>query len=104
MKYVELCARTFEVHTSKAHPVAPITGYDYDEIFDVYGRPSSYKVAIWHEWCEWCEDMNRNGFDCGIQIDGHNCNFFTISGSIRQGDDVVDIWITAQHNRLYKHS
>lgn len=103
MRTIVLCGEIFEVHKSNANNVAPITGYNWDEIFDVYGRPSTYKVDIWHYWCRWCNDMNKSGYKCGIEISSHNCNFFTISGSVRKDDEVIDIWITARHNRAYVH-
>ena len=93
----------FELHTSRMHNVAPITGCRRDEIFEVYGRPSVYKVAIWHDWCDWCEQLNNLGYECGIQIESYNCNFFTISGSLRMDGKVYDLWITRSHNRIYQH-
>lgn len=100
---MELCGETFEVHTSRMHPVAPITGCDRDEIFEAYGRPSQRKVNIWRYWCNWCEEMNKNGYKCGIEICSHSSNFFSISGYIRTEDETWDIYITYAHNRLYKY-
>ena len=104
MKYVELGGINFEEHTSKMHPVAPITGCVRDEIFEHYAKPSVTKISIWNDWCDWCDKMNQLGYDCGIQIESHNSNFFTITGSVRKGDEVVDLWITATHNRLYHYN
>ena len=103
MKTIELCGETFETHTSRMHPVAPITGCNRVEIFEVYGRPSQRKVNIWLYWCDWCERMNKQGYKCGIEISSHSCNFFSISGSLRTEDEVYDLQITYAHNRLYKH-
>lgn len=47
--------------------------------------------------------MNQLGYECGIEIHSHNFNFFTIAGSVRKDDEVIDIWITARHNRMYRH-
>ena len=104
-KTTEYCGVTFEVYTSNIHPVAPITGYDYDEIYKVYDRPSRAKVGIWHDWCEWVDEMLHAGYKCGIEISGHSCFSFSITGSIRNDDtdEVYDIFITRDHNRLYKH-
>lgn len=104
-KTTEYCGETFEVITSNMYPVAPITGYNYDEIYEVYDRPSSTKVDIWHYWCRWCDEMIKAGYKCGIQISGRSCNFFSITGSIRKDEtnEVYDIWITHRHNRLYIH-
>lgn len=104
MKYVELGGISFEEHTSKMHPVAPITGCHRDEIFEHYGKPSQTKISIWNGWCDWCDKMNKLGYKCGIQIESHNCNFFTITGSVRKDDETLDLWITASHNRLYRYN
>ena len=103
MEKMILNGETFEVHTSRMHPVAPITGCNRDEIYDVYGRPSQRKVGIWHDWCKWCDEMNQQGYTCGIEISSHSSNFFSIAGSIRKDGETYDIYITYAHNRLYKH-
>lgn len=103
MKYTNLAEVPFEDHTSRNYPVAPINGYNRNEIFECYGKPSKIKVSIWNEWCDWCDDMHELGYECGIEIHSYNCNFFTIAGSVRKDDEVIDIWITARHNRMYRH-
>lgn len=103
MNYVELAGVEFEEHTSRNYPVAPITWYNRNEIFECYSRPSVTKVSIWNEWCDWCNKMTEQGYKCGIQIESYNSMFFTISGSVRKDNDVIDIWITAKHNRMYRH-
>ena len=103
MKYTKLAGISFEEHTSRNHSVAPITGYNRDEIFECYSRPSQTKVSIWNSWCNWCDEMNKLGYSCGIQIKSHNCSFFTITGSVRKDDEVIDLWITLMHNRMYRH-
>lgn len=61
------------------HTVAPITGYNKDEIFDVYARPSSTKQYIWRDWCNWCDEVNKiENVRLGIEIASHNHNIFTI--------------------------
>lgn len=100
---MKLNNESFEVITSRMHPVAPITGCNRGDIYEVYSRPSQRKVNIWDYWCDWCNAMNDSGWECGIQIESHNINFFTITGSLRGNGDTYDLWITASHNRLYKH-
>jgi hypothetical protein len=103
MKYTNLAGINFEEHVSRMHNVAPIRGYRRYEIYEVYARPSVIKIAIWNSWCDWCEQMNQLGYECGIEISSHNCNFFTIAGNLVYEDEVCDLCITAKHNRLYKH-
>ena len=103
MKYVKLAGISFEEHTSYFHSVAPITGYNRDEIFEHYGRPSQTKVSIWNDWCDWCDKMSDLGYSCGIQIESYNSSFFSITGSLRKDNEVIDLWITAMHNRMYHH-
>lgn len=103
MKYINLNGADFEVHTSRMYPVAPITGCNRAEIFQCYGRPSNVKVSIWNDWCDWCEEMNKDGWKCGIEIASHNINFFTIAGSLRNDDETYDLYITASHNKIFKH-
>lgn len=103
MKTINFAGVTFELHDSKMHPVAPITGYNYHEIYEVYDRPSDAKVSIWHDWCKWVNAMRDAGYECGIQIESHNCMFFTITGSVRTGEHTYNLWITAAHNRCYKY-
>lgn len=103
MKYTNLAEVPFEDHISRNHPVAPITGYNRNEIFECYAKPSKIKVSIWNSWCDWCDDIKELGYECGIEISSHNCNFFNITGSLRKDGEVIDLWITAKHNRMYRH-
>ena len=103
MKTLTINGIIFELHTSRMHNVAPITGCHRDEIFEVYGKPSVYKVGVWNNWCDWCRQVNNLGYECGIQIESHNCNFFTITGSLRMNEEVYDLYITRSHKRIYKH-
>lgn len=56
-------------------------GADPDEIYEVYGRPSSYKVKAWKAWVEWFNKTSSRGDDW-MQITGHNTFNFTICGVI----------------------
>lgn len=103
MKYTLLAEVPFEDRTSRNYPVAPITGYNRNEIFECYSKPSKIKVSIWNEWCDWCDDMKELGYECGIEIHSYTHQFFTIAGSVRKDDEVIDIWITANHKRMYRH-
>lgn len=79
------------------------TGADPLAIYQVYGRPSARKIAIWSSWCKWCNEINWNGGEAHIEIGSHNSNFFTISGWVLDRDECEyhDIFITARHNRIY---
>ena len=104
MKTIEINKQWFEIHTSRMHPVAPITGCNINAIYEAYHTPSKTKVKIWNEWCMWCNEINNlPNVDCGIQIESHNFSSFTISGSLRFNNEVYDLKITKWHNYLYKH-
>ena len=51
-------------------------GADPDEIYEVYGRPSSAKVKAWKAWVEWFNKTSSSGDDW-MQITGHNTFNFT---------------------------
>ena len=72
-------------------------GWDKDEIYRAYGRPSCTKVSIWHSWVDWA----RKSYAM-LKISSHNCNFFTIEGIARQDDQPYFLRITARHYRAYK--
>ena len=88
----ELCG---EVSRDSIDPLE--YGWDDDEIFDVYVRPSCTKVSIWKSWVEWA----RNS-DAMLKIGSHNCNFFTIEGIATKDDQPYFLRITARHYRAYK--
>ena len=77
------------------------TGADYDEIKSVYGRPSEFKINIWHFWCEWCYKLNKNGMPCELWIATHTGFSFSIGGKVQYEGHVYDLWITRDHNRAY---
>ena len=104
MKTVEINGQWFEIHTSRMHPVAPITGCNINAIYEAYHRPSTTKVKIWNEWCMWCNEINNlPNVECGIKIESYSCFTFTITGSLRVNNNVYDLRITQCHNYLYKH-
>lgn len=72
-------------------------GWNDDEIFDVYGRPSCTKVSIWKSWVEWARNSGAR-----LKIGSHNCNFFTIEGIVRKDGQPYFLRITASHYRAYK--
>ena len=88
----ELCG---EVSRVSINPLE--YGWDEDEIFDVYGRPSCTKVSIWKSWIEWARNSGAM-----LKISSHNCNFFTIEGIARKDDQSYFLRITARHYRAYK--
>lgn len=93
----------FELFKADAGASARIngTGADYDEIKNVYGRPSDIKVSIWHEWCAWCYELNKNGTPCVLWVASHNCMNFSIAGKVQYNEHVYRLWITRNHNRAY---
>lgn len=104
MKTVEINGMIFEVRKSRMHPITPIIGCNIAEIYDAYDRPSAIKIKIWNDWCMWCTDINNlANIQCGIQIESHNCFSFTINGSLRVDNKVYELYITKNHNILFKH-
>lgn len=103
MKHIIINDRTFELHVSRMHNVAPIRGCNESEIYEAYDKPSTEKINKWLEWCKWCRELNESNVTCGIQIESHNVYTFTISGSIVLDGEVFDIFITKKHKRCYQH-
>ena len=77
------------------------TSADYDEIKRVYGRPSEFKIDIWHDWCKWCYEKNKNGMPCELWIDSHSCFSFSIRGKVQYNGHVYNLWITRDNSRAY---
>ena len=101
-QYIEIgstFARRFELcgEVSRVSMDPREYGWDEDEIFDVYGRPSCTKVSIWHSWVEWARNSGAM-----LKIGSHNCNFFTIEGIARKDGQPYFLRITARHYRAYK--
>ena len=88
----ELCG---QVSRASINPLE--YGWNDDEIFDAYGRPSCTKVSIWKSWVEWARNNGAK-----LKISSHNCNFFTIEGIARKDDQPYFLRITARHYRAYK--
>ena len=78
-----------------------VSGAAYDEIKEVYVRPSDAKLSIWHSWCDWCFHNIENGIPCTLEIAGHNSNMFSISGKINYDGHVYRLWITKCHNMAF---
>lgn len=100
MKRTMIGGQYFEVINGKEQEFAMYSQNDYsdsyDKIHDVYGRPSQAKVEIWHEWWVWAHENNAI-----IRIGSHNCNFFSIYGTVYTNNGTYNLWITASHNRAY---
>ena len=79
-----------------------VSGAVYDEIYEVYDRPSYYKVEVWHEWCRWCFACCHGDIPCTLRISSHNCMQFSISGFVLFEGHTYKIWITRNHNRAFK--
>ena len=88
----ELCG---EVSRDSIDPLE--YGWDEDEIYCAYVRPSCTKVSIWHSWVAWARKS-----DASLKIGSHNCNFFTIEGIARKDGQPYFLRITASHYRAYK--
>lgn len=102
-KTVEINGEWFELFKADGGATVNFngTGAAYDEIKEVYGRPSACKVNIWHSWCEWCYELNKNGSPCELMIASHNCMQFSIAGKVQYNGHVYELWITRCHNRAY---
>lgn len=98
-KTITIGNQTFTVEGTTTGSKSFYGGASYDEIERVYRKPSSYKVDIWHDWCKWAYD-----YDAMLEISGHNCNFFSISGKVINPSDgkVYALWITYANNRAYE--
>lgn len=88
----ELCG---QVSRASINPLE--YGWNDDEIFDVYDRPSCTKVSIWKSWVEWARNSGAR-----LKIGSHNCFFFTIEGVVRKDGQPYFLRITASHYRAYK--
>lgn len=105
-KTIDFCGTVFELQK----PVEAVEHSNYtpgcwwEQINDVYDRPSVYKVGIWHDWCAWCDAVNKtDGYECGLWISSHNVNFFSISGYIKvPSGKLYHLWITRCYNRAYE--
>ena len=70
----------------------------YDDITDAYVRPSSYKIAIWHDWEKW---FTNNGGYCWIE--SRNSRRFTIGGYVLDENGTeYKCYITKAYNRCQK--
>lgn len=89
-----VCNRNLEIFSGAA----------YDEIYNVYGRPSQTKRSIWHEWCKWCYDAIHKDDKCELWISSRTCMFFSISGTYydKANNAYYSLWITYAHNRAYR--
>ena len=75
----------------------------HKSVYDVYGRCSDTKKAIWEDWRIWFYECNSHMFG----VTAHNCNFFTISGCLTwldENDKPVEYFvvITAHHKRAWR--
>lgn len=93
---ITLFNQPFEYDTKETIGYHPIGN---DTVFDVYGRCSDTKKAIWRFWENWF--LENNGNCC---VASHNSNFFTIEGYVRNYEtrEMYYCYITASHNRCWK--
>ena len=87
--------KTFTLDTKETVKYRPIMDV---ELSDVYARPSTTKISIYHSWCNWF--IHQGGF-CSVR--SHNCNFFTLEGYI-YGEDGQQYYtvITPANNYCWK--
>lgn len=70
----------------------------YRNIYDVYARPSTTKVAIWQWWEKWFNDHDGN-----LTIRSYNSNFFTIEGYVKdENGQLYYCLITHASNKCWK--
>lgn len=99
---ITINGETFELFKSESSESEPIIrGAVYDEIYDVYDRPSQFKVNVWRAWCDWCFELNASDNPCTLSICSHNCMQFSISGKVLFDGKLYSLWITRDHNRAY---
>ena len=70
----------------------------YKSVYDVYGRCSDTKKAIWEDWCKWFIQVNCHMYG----VTSHNSNFFSIGAVVTYGSEEYYLEITAHHNRAYR--
>lgn len=93
-KYVELNNRTFEVV-----PHLQVNKDYIETIYDVYKRPSKYKINIWKSWLNWFNELKENEDDF-ISICSHNFANFSIHGRVKG----YKFYITPKHNYIQLQS
>ncbi len=96
-EYVTIGSERFELCGETNTRGSARYGANSREIFDVYSKPSSAKVSIWHDWCKWADEVNAN-----LDIASHTAHFFTINGNVEVNGEVYQLYITAMHNRAFK--
>lgn len=70
-------------------------GYD---IYDVYDKPSYFKVRVWEKWTRWLDSIINNGGNGVLYISGHNSCTFTIAGWVNVNNKDYRIKITKAYN------
>ena len=103
-KHININGVEFELCGTVATSPKHREGCSFDEIYEVYDRPSSTKVSIWQDWCKWCIEIRISDDNCGISISSHNVSHFSIDGFYYDHltDTTYVLWITHCHNRAYK--
>lgn len=72
MNYIDTSYRRIWVHPRKKAPTVQREGF---ELYDVYKRPSWYKVLAYRNCREMCHDLDGGDF----AITQHSCQAFTVS-------------------------
>ena len=93
MKEKKINGRTYQISKKAKNAYDDkIAAFD---IFDAYGKPSSYKVRIWEDWSEVLGP---------IWIHGYNSCAFSISGKLTDETDGTEyaVLITKDNRYAYK--
>lgn len=105
MRYetIDVNDRSFELYKSKdLYSIRPfVSGVDWDEIYEIYKKPSACKVGVWHSWCRWAENCISTGIPCELWISGYTVSSFSIAGKLKYGGNLYYLKITKDHNRAY---
>lgn len=66
-------------------------------IYDVYAKPSVYKVSAWKDIVHWC-----NGIPvCGVWISGHNFAAFSVHGYVQENGVRFYVEFTYRHRKAW---
>ena len=103
MKTMNINGEVFDV-VKPRHAVTPLfypCGFDSNDIYNHYERPSARKVNIFNYWRNWYYETQ--GVTC-LFISSANTFQFSLAGNYcdpETGEFIGVLKITAAHNRIY---